>query len=198
MPIVTPRLLIRPPRPGDGVKVNEAIIESYEILHTFMEWARVMPSIEDTEEQMRLAAANWILKKPEEPWLQLLIFDKTSNEFIGCTSFHHYLWDIPSVETGYWIRTARSGQGFMTEAINAITRYAFKQLAVKRISLTCDIDNIRSKKIAERLNYTLEATLKNHRITPIFGEISDTLVYSKYDTNHLPSLLVHWGSNEAL
>lgn len=198
MPIVTPRLLIRPPQVGDGFVVNEAIKESYKVLHKFMEWARIMPSVENTEEQMRLAAANWILKKPEEPWLQLLIFDKNNNEFIGCTSFHHYVWDVPAVETGYWIRTNRSGKGYMTEAINAITRYAFKQLAVKRITITCDIDNIRSKKIAERLNYSLEATLKSHRRKPMSGEISDTLIYSKYDLNPIPSLLVTWDTTDVI
>ncbi|MBA2709860.1 MAG: GNAT family N-acetyltransferase [Tatlockia sp.] len=123
----------------------------------------------------------------------IAIFDNHSGEFIGCTSFHHYLWEVPSVETGYWIRTARSNQGLMTEAINAITQYAFKQLAVKRIALTCDIDNIRSKKIAERLQYTLEGTLRCHRRKPINNELSDNLVFAKYSLDNLPQLSVRWG-----
>jgi len=180
LPIITPRLLIRPPRIGDGVVVHAAILESYDILHEFVDWAKIKPSLEETEKHIRLAAANWILKKNEEPYLELYIFDKTSGEFIGGTGFHHMNWAIPSVEIGYWIRTTRSGQGFMTEAINAITQYAFKQLGVMRISLTCDVDNTRSKKIAERLHYTLEGTLKSHRRKPISGELSDSLVYEKY------------------
>lgn len=80
----------------------------------------------------------------------------------------------------------------MTEAINAITQYAFKQLGVKRIAITCDLDNSRSQMIPERLNYTLEATLKSNRRKPITGEISDTLVYAKYDLDNLPNLNVNW------
>ncbi len=193
MPITTSRLLIRPPQLGDGIAVNAAILESYDVLHKFMDWANKKPTIADTEEQMRLAAANWILKKSEEPWLQMLIFDNNSGEFIGCTSFHHFLWEIPSVETGYWIRSACSKQGLMTEAINAITQYAFKQLGVKRIALTCDIDNVRSKKIAERLHYTLEGTLRCHRRKPISSKLSDTLIFAKYSLNDLPQLSVQWG-----
>ncbi len=192
MPIITPRLLIRPTQVNDGMAVNAAILESYEELHRFMDWAKKKPSIEDSEEQARLAAANWILKRNEEPWLQLFIYDKTTGEFIGGTGYHHILWEVPSVETGYWIRSSRAKEGLMTEAINAITQYAFKQLGVKRITITCDLDNIRSQMIPERLNYTLEATLKSNRRKPITDESSDTLVYAKYDLDNLPNLNVNW------
>ena len=67
MPIITPRLLIRPPQLGDGAAVNAAILESYDMLRQFMDWAKTKPSVEETEEHIRLAAANWILKKSEEP-----------------------------------------------------------------------------------------------------------------------------------
>lgn len=192
MPITTPRLLIRPPKLGDGIAVNAAILESYDVLHEFVEWAKVKPSTEETEEHIRLAAANWILKKNEEPYLELYLFDKTSGEFIGGSGFHHMNWSVPSLETGYWIRTSRQGEGLMTEATNAISQYAFKQLKAKRIAITCDVDNIRSKKIAERLNYSLEGVLKSHRRKPISGELSDTLIFAKYDLNDLPSLTVKW------
>jgi RimJ/RimL family protein N-acetyltransferase len=192
MPITTDRLIIRPPQIGDGTAVNAAILESFDQLHQFMDWAKDKPTIDDSEEQARLAAANWILKRNEEPWLQLFIFDKSSGEFIGGTGFHHIIWEVPSVETGFWIRNSRSGQGLMTEAINAITQYAFKQLSVKRIAITCDVDNVRSRKVPERLHYTLEATLKSNRKKPVSGEISDTLVYAKYTLDDLPPLQVTW------
>lgn len=192
MPIITPRLLIRPPLINDGIAVNAAIVESYEELHQWVHWAYIKPTIEETEEHIRLAAANWILKKNEEPWLELYIFNRKSGEFIGGSGFHHIVWEVPSVETGYWIRNTCAKQGFMTEAINAITQYAFKQLGVKRIAITCDLDNKRSRMIPERLNYTLEATLKSNRTKPITGDISDTLVYAKYDLDNLPELNVNW------
>lgn len=193
IPIITPRLLLRPARPGDGAAVNAAILESWGILHEWVDWAKTKPSLEETEEHIRMAAANWILKKNEEPYLELYIFDKKTGEFVGGTGFHHMNWAIPSVETGYWIRSARSGQGLMTEAMNAITRYAFKQLGVKRIALTCDIDNTRSKNIAERLSYQLEGTLKYHRRKPLSRELSDTLIFAKYSPKDLPLLSVEWG-----
>lgn len=192
MPITTPRLLLRPPQIGEGAMVNAAIVESFDALSEFMPWAKTVPSIDDTEEFVRQAAGNWISKANQEPYLPLFIFDQATQQFIGSTGFHHLNWEIPAVETGYWLRTSQLGYGYMTEAVNALTQYAFKQLAVKRICITCDINNLRSKRIAERLNYTLEGILKSNRRHPLTNALSDTLVYAKYDLSGLPDLKVTW------
>lgn len=190
-PIITPRLILRPPQVGDGVAINEAILESFKVLNQFMPWAKERPSVKESEEFVRQAAANWILKNNNEPYLPLFMFDKKTNHFIGSTGYHHYDWDIPSIETGYWIRSSRAGNGLMTEAVNAITQYAFKQLGVKRIAITCDIGNTRSKKIPERLGYQLEAVIKANRIK-MTGELSDTAVFARHNLDNLPNLVVAW------
>ena len=163
------------------------------LTHAYLAHSRAERRIADSEEQVRLAVANWILKRSEEPWLQLFIFDRHSGQFIGGTGFHHLVWEIPSVETGYWIRNSHAGKGLMTEAMNAMTQYAFRQLQVKRIAISCDVDNHASRKIPERLNYTLEGRLKHHRRKPVSGELSDTLVFAKYNLDNLPPLVVMWG-----
>jgi ribosomal-protein-serine acetyltransferase len=193
MPILTQRLLIRPPQLGDEKALNAAIVESHDNLKVFMAWAKTCPSLEDSAEQVRLSVENWVHKKEQEPWLPLYIFDRQSSEFIGATGFHNYHWEIPSVETGYWIRNSKRGLGLITEAINALTRYAFEVLGVKRIAITCDADNLQSKKIPENLGYQLEGLLKFHRRKPLTNELSDTLIYAKYDTQCLPSLHIQFG-----
>jgi ribosomal-protein-serine acetyltransferase len=190
-PIMTPRLILRPPQIGDGLIVNEVVLESFDTLNKFMPWAQVKPSVEESEEFVRQAAANWILKNNEEPYLPLFIFDKNTNLFIGGTGYHHYDWEVPCIEIGYWIRSSCAGKGFMTEAINALTQYAFKQLGMKRIAITCDINNERSKKIPEQLGYSLEGILKSNRLK-VTGEISHTLVFARYNLEELPSLTVTW------
>lgn len=192
MPIITDRLIIRLPQSTDAKMLYDAIQESREELRRYMKWANNIFSIKETKKYLDEAVQNWIDKKNSEPYLPLIIVDKNTNDIIGGTSFHRYNWEIPSAEIGYWIRKSKAGYGYVTEATNAITQYAFKQLHVKRISLTCDPDNIKSKNIAERLQYTLEGRLKNHRIKPENGKIGDTLVYAKYDCENLPLLNVTW------
>ncbi len=192
MPITTPRLILRPPVVGDGIVVNSAVLESLEMLQQFMPWVKETPTVNDSEEFVRQSAANWILKKNDEPYLPLFIFNKEDQQFIGCTGYHHYDWEIPCLETGYWLRSSALRQGYMTEAINALTQYAFRVLKIKRMAITCEKNNTRSRKIPERLGYTLEATLKANRRNLITNELADTLIYSIYDIKNLPALSVQW------
>jgi ribosomal-protein-serine acetyltransferase len=46
-------------------------------------------------------------------------------------------WGIPSFEMGYWLRRTERESGFMTEAINALTRYAILVFHAKRIEIRC-------------------------------------------------------------
>jgi len=64
-PIITPRLILRPPQIGDGIIVNEAVLESFDELKQSMPWAKEKPSVEISEEFVRRAAENWILKRNE-------------------------------------------------------------------------------------------------------------------------------------
>jgi ribosomal-protein-serine acetyltransferase len=196
MPITTKRLLIRLPQIGDGAIINPAVVESIDILKLYMPWAQTLPSVDDSEEFIRTAAANWILKKNEEPYLPLLIFEKNTMKFIGTTGWHHYNWDIPAFETGYWLHSAYQQQGFMTEAIHALTRFTFEVLRANRLEIRCDSNNIRSKKLAERLGFQLEGTLHNHRLDPHTKALSDTLIYARTTLNNLSALDVQWGLSE--
>jgi RimJ/RimL family protein N-acetyltransferase len=157
-----------------------------------MLWAKEKPSLEESENVVKREAQNWILKKKSDPELLLFILDKNTNDLIGATGFHGIDWDVPCAETGYWVRKKYSGQGYITEAINALTQYAFKVMKVKRLAITCDVDNERSKKIPERLGYHLESTMKANRIKPNMGEATDTLVFVRSNLTNLPVLDVSW------
>lgn len=191
-PITTPRLHIRIPKNGDGAIVNQAIHESFAELNLWMPWAYRKPTEAESEEYVRSAAANWIVKRSEEPWLPLLIFDREHNDFIGACGFHDINWEVPCLEIGYWIRYKYSGYGFMTEAINALTRYAIQQIKAKRVEIRCDHSNIRSIKIPGNLGYHLEAQLKQHRLLTDGRTISDTLIYVRHDLEGIPDLDVKW------
>ena len=78
----TERLLIRAPLWGDGIAVNEAVHESIEELKPWMPWAQRLPSIEESEIEIRKTR----LKFLERSDLRLLFFHKESGRLIGCLS----------------------------------------------------------------------------------------------------------------
>ena len=187
VPIITPRLLIRPPIMSDALKLNSAVVESFDLLHQWMEWAQRRPTLEDSQMVLRQAQAEWILRQN----LMVLLFDRTGTTLIGASGYNFPCWEVPSFRIGYWVRKSYAGQGFITEAVNALTRYAFLQLRAARLEIRCDEMNIRSSNVAERLGYLHEATLRRDARTPQ-GALRNTRIYARYDLIALPELEVAW------
>lgn len=170
----TKRLLIRAPRPGDGAEVNAAICESLDRLRPWMPWAQTAPPEEETEANIRKACARW----RERADLRLHLYLKATAEFLGGSGLHRIDWSVPKFEIGYWIRTKFEGQGLMSEAVDAITDFAFETLGARRVEIRGDPRNLRSAAIPERLGFTQEALLRNFT-RDVDGNLRDTNLFVK-------------------
>jgi RimJ/RimL family protein N-acetyltransferase len=161
----TERLLLRAPRSGDGEVVNAAIRESFEKLHRWMDWARQIPSVAESETHAREAAARFRTREELGLWL----FRKTDGTFVGASGLHSIDWSVPRFEIGYWLRTSLEGH----------TRAAFKTLHAARVEIHCDALNLKSAAVAERAGFILEARLRHHRRN-MDGELADTLIFARF------------------
>lgn len=170
----TERLLIRAPQPGDGKAVNDAIRESIAELRPWMPWARVVPSVAESETFVRESALRF--RNHED--LPLMLFRKSDGLYLGGSGLHNINWEVPRYEIGYWLRTRMHGQGYMTEAVNGITAMAFGKLEAIRMEIRCDSLNTRSAAVAERAGFTFEARLRQN-VRGNDGSLRDTLVYAK-------------------
>lgn len=54
------------------------------------------------------------------------------------------------------------GKGYATEAITAVTQYAFEQLELQKIMAGCYESNVGSKKAFEKVGYQVEGLLRSH------------------------------------
>jgi RimJ/RimL family protein N-acetyltransferase len=171
--IDTERLLIRPPRLGDGAAVNVAVRESFNELQPWMPWAEEIPSVEQSEIFARESAARYARRED----LPMLLFERSSGELLGASGLHRIDWSVPAFEVGYWCRTSRTGRGYISEAVRGICKMAFTSLSARRFEARMDDTNERSWRIAERLGFTLEGILRQDTRAPS-GELRDTRVYS--------------------
>lgn len=171
----TDRLIIRKPMPGDGVAVYPAMQASMNELKQWMPWAHMEQTQEDLEANLREAHVRFLTRED----LRLHIFHKETGAFIASSGLHRINWDIPKFEIGYWIDSRFSGNGYMTEAVQAIVNFAFNELKAKRVEFRCDTRNVRSRAIPERLGFTLEGVLKNDELSGDKKEVRDTCVYAK-------------------
>jgi RimJ/RimL family protein N-acetyltransferase len=167
-------MLIREPRAGEGRAVNEAIAESFADLHAWMPWAKSMPSVEESEAFSRETAAKFLIRKD----FGLRIWSPDGDRLIGSTGLHPQNWDARSFEIGYWVRTSEAGKGLMTEAVVALTRFAFERLRANRLQIRCDAANTASRRVAEKAGYVLEGTNRSNSIGND-GSLRDTCVYAR-------------------
>lgn len=179
----TERLVIRAPRVGDGRVVNEASLESIENVRLWMLWATPPPTLEDSEAYVRRGVAQFILRES----LPMLLFRKSDGLFVGSSGMHSFNWSVPRGEIGYWIRTSLQGQGYMTEAVNGICTFAFDTLKMVRLEIHCDAQNTRSRAVAERAGFQLEAHLRSER-RDISGNLTDSLIFGKLAEEHRTNL----------
>lgn len=171
----TERLLIRAPRTTDALDVWTATRDSHQALKKWMPWAQQLPRLEETEENMRQAVADYITRKD----LRLLLFLKETGEFVGSSGLHRINWSIPKFEIGYWLTSKMEGKGYMTEAVEAITEMAFEELGARRIEIRCDEENVKSRLIPERLQFQLEAILHNDDLSSDGKDLRNTCIYAK-------------------
>jgi RimJ/RimL family protein N-acetyltransferase len=170
----TERLLLRAPRVEDAPTLYEAIRESQDELSRWLPWAYEIPTLNRIKEVLRQAAAAFILRED----FMLLLFHWESGVFIGASGLHKVDWSIPQFEMGYWLRMSVQGQGYMTEAVDGITRFAFRDLGAERVEIRVDPRNKRSLAVAERSGYVLEGTLRRIWRTKN-GDLTDMHIYSK-------------------
>ncbi|MFD1954838.1 GNAT family N-acetyltransferase [Paenibacillus thailandensis] len=168
------RLLIRAPLWGDGPAVNEAVAESIEQLQPWMPWAQRVPTVEQSELDMRRSRLLFLERKD----LRLVLVHKETGRIAGSSGLHRIDWQSRSFEIGYWIRTSFAGQGYMTEAVHAITSFAIRELEANRVEIRCDSRNVRSARVAERAGFVLEGILRK-KSCAVDGSLRDTMVFSK-------------------
>ncbi|QNI30538.1 GNAT family N-acetyltransferase [Alloacidobacterium dinghuense] len=189
MPIRTPRLLIRPKEVGDGAVASVAVSETWEDLHKWMRWAEHPAALtaELLEVRNRQSMASFILRES----IELIGVEKGTNTAVVWCGLHDIDWQGRQCDTGFWVRKSAQGRGIATEAANAMVRYAFGCLGMRRVGLTHSDGNEISRRIAEKLGFKFEGIQREANILP-GGKRADRYCYALLDAGSLPDLHVQW------
>ncbi len=174
----TPRLLLRPPRAGDGAMLCQAVTDSLAELRRFLAslpWVAAEPGVAASEAWCRQAQANFLSRKD----LPFLLLDKADGGLRGVVGLHRPEWTTPKAEIGYWGHSGHAGQGCVSEGVLAVAALAFEQLGLARLELITDQANEPSRRLALRCGFGLEGTLQHERRAPD-GTLRNTCVYARH------------------
>jgi RimJ/RimL family protein N-acetyltransferase len=78
---------------------------------------------------------------------------------------------------GYWCAQESRGRGITTRALRAICRWGFDELALQRLELITDPDNVASQRVAEKVGFRREGVLRSHLLHPD-GRRRDSVMFS--------------------
>jgi ribosomal-protein-serine acetyltransferase len=178
------RILLRGYRESDAQAFFNAVVESRERLRPWDDWPDKCQICDDARNWLIQDMASWLLREQ----LQIGIWNLKTKKFLGGVLLRPHNWDIPFFEIGYWLRTSAEGKGYMTEAVQLLTRFAFDKLGAKRVMVRIDERNHRSIALAERLQFQCEGTLRNYEMAAD-GRLRNMIIFAltSEDWEKIPS-----------
>ena len=172
---LTEKVLLRSYRPGDGLDLQLATLESYEHLRPWMPWANETQTETESELLVRAFRARWL----EGTDFVMAICTPDDERLLGGCGFHLREGPITqrAAEMGMWIRASDAGTGIGTAALEAMLEWGFTGWPWVRLSWRCDVTNAASCRIAEKCGLAPEGLLRSHMVNPE-GERRDTACYA--------------------
>ena len=152
LPLETQRLILRPFRHAD----LDAFVayRSDPLVAAYQSW-----DLPFTREQGIAFITAMQQATPGEPgaWYQIAIELSATAELIGDCVFCRLNEDPRQAEIGYSLARAHQGQGYATEAIVRLLDYLFGELALHRVRAICNVENVASARLLERVGMRREA-----------------------------------------
>jgi RimJ/RimL family protein N-acetyltransferase len=120
----------------------------------------------------------------------LLGFLKDGGDFVVSTGAERC--DSGDYATGYWVAKPHQGNGFATEATNAVVRYAFGAMGAAAVTINYYEGNDKSAGIIRKLGFTPTHTVPKGHNRCLDGTPLDVHHFRMTDVNALPPLAVSW------
>ncbi len=141
-------------------------------LHQWLDWSH--PTFSEFEAQDFLAGTrlNWVKAQA----YGFGVYCRKNGELLGMVALNEFSPTFNMANIGYWVFDRYQQQGYALQAVKAIIEFAFSQLALTRLEIICDIDNIVSQRFAAKCGACFEVTAKNRFV--FNGKPKDGKVYS--------------------
>lgn len=157
-------------RAEDADSLYDVTIRNREHLAPWMSWMDGVIDVSDTYAFLRNAEK----QAYEHTAFTAGIWRQGS--LIGAIDLHQIDWMNGCARVGYWLDKDHTGHGIMTRAVHLLTEYAFEALDLHRAEIHVATENHPSRRIAERLGFTLEGVLR--QVQRLRGQYFDHALYA--------------------
>lgn len=124
-------------------------------------------------------AEGWIAAVAARPVQTSFGIDVDGNGVGSISLMLHDDIERKSAEIGYWLGRAAWGRGIASDAVRAVTQYAFEQLGMHRVFAVPFATNAASCRVLEKAGYVREGFMRRSAIKD--GVVLDQVLYATYD-----------------
>lgn len=86
--------------------------------------------------------------------------ERANGEVAGSIAVHVLDRDLANLEVGYWTAAPARGRGLTTRALRLISYWALARAGAERLQLRADVLNLPSLRVAEKVGFKREGTLR--------------------------------------
>jgi len=159
--IETRRLFLRPPVLSDADAIFTGYAQDPEVTR-YLTWPP-HERVEETTRFVKRCIACW-QQGADFPWV---IIRRADDQLVGMMELH---LEPPAAELGYVLARAYWGQGLMSEGAQAVVDWALAQPEINRVCAICDVENLASARVMEKIGMQREALLPGLLVRPNFGD----------------------------
>ena len=163
-------LELRLPRESDAEEFFALIESNREYLREWMPWLDGSKTVEIQIERAKQARMRFAEGKSMQTYIWY------EGKIAGSIGTKELDQTRKSTEIGYWLSSDLQKRGIVTRSCGALVEYLFNSLDMNRVEIQCDVKNIRSQKVPERLGFKKEGVLRQNHCR--YGEYVDSVVYS--------------------
>jgi [ribosomal protein S5]-alanine N-acetyltransferase len=153
----TERLRLRKVKLADAEAIFRQYAQDPEVTK-YVSW-RAHKDIEETREFVRMCllawdvgnAFHWVIERLEDKQVMGMMSARAGGE----------KWEL-----GYVLARFHWERGYMTEAVKGIIAWAMRQKDIYRIWAVCDVDNLASARVMEKVGMQREGVLRRWSVHP--------------------------------
>src|SRR5438874_11836926 len=149
-------ILIRPYRQEDSDALYEAVRESIAEVSPWLPWCHENYSIDESREFVSTRKKS----AADGEWYSFGVFEKDSGKFLGGVGLNFINRVHLMANLGYWVRTSSVGRGVATSATRLAARFGLEELGLHRIEIVVAVDNLASRRVAEKAGAVREGLLR--------------------------------------
>ncbi|MBV9927539.1 MAG: GNAT family N-acetyltransferase [Acidobacteria bacterium] len=166
--------------PRHAERLDALIERNREHIREWSPWFKDDRSVENTRSFIRRNLS----KLAADEGFALAIWHR--GEMAGQIEYNYFDWANRRTELGYWLGASFQGRGLATNSCRALIDYAFAELKLNRVEMRCGVENVRSRRIPERLGFKEEGVVRQAEW--LHGRFVDMVIYgmlaSEWPANH--------------